>query len=203
MSALFEGREVNQSVDLSRYEHTYELGRSWLVRVAWFFGGSPLVRSQLLPSSAIRRGILRLFGAEIGTGVVIKPGVKIKFPWLLKVGDYSWIGEDCWIDNLALVVLGKNVCLSQAAYVCTGNHDWNDPQFALIVRPVRILDGAWVGARSVIAPGAVIGESSVVAMGSAVSARGIPAGEVHGGNPTAFLSKRYRETPEATSEQHA
>src|ERR1041384_7230466 len=41
--------------------------------------------------SALRVGVLRLFGAKIGRGVRIKPGIRVKFPWRLQ------IGNDCWI----------------------------------------------------------------------------------------------------------
>lgn len=200
MSTLCNVRpEKRAAVDLSKYQHTYESGRSWIIRACWFFVGAPLVRWQLMPWSGLRCRILRLFGAEIGSGVVIKPGVRIKFPWLLKAGDNTWIGEDCWIDNLAAVVLGDNVCLSQGVYLCTGNHDWDDPQFALLVRPIRILDGAWIGAKALVGPGTVIGEGAVVAMGG-VALHGIPPYEIHGGNPAKLLG--YRSRGVGMSAQH-
>jgi putative colanic acid biosynthesis acetyltransferase WcaF len=176
-------------IDLSKYQHNYHSGRSSIVRVLWFLAGLPLLRCQLLPFSSVRRGLLRLFGAEIGTGVVIKPGVRVKYPWLLRVGDHCWLGEDCWIDNLSLVTLGDNVCVSQGAYLCTGSHDWSEPSFGLIVRPIYIHDGAWICARAVIGPGTMIGEGAVVAAG-AVATKSIPPYAVHAGNPAAPHSRR-------------
>src|SRR5580658_971853 len=89
-------------VDLSQFDNSwYDPGRSLGVRIAWFFFGLPILRCGWLPSSAVRRGVLRLFGAKVGHGVVIKPGVRVKFPWLLELGENSWIGEDVWLDNLA------------------------------------------------------------------------------------------------------
>jgi putative colanic acid biosynthesis acetyltransferase WcaF len=176
-------------VDLSTYKHTYDSGRSVLVRAAWFFVGLPLLRCQLIPSSWFRRLLLRCFGAEIGIGVVIKPGVRVKFPWLLRVGNHCWIGEDCWIDNLSLVTFGNHVCISQGAYFCTGNHDWSDPSFGLFVRPIYVHDGAWVSAKAVIGPGTVIGEGAVIAAG-AVATKRIPAYEVHAGNPAEYTGRR-------------
>ena len=70
-----------------------------------------LLISSRLPGSAHRRLILRLFGARVGRGVVVKPGARIKFPWRLSIGDHSWIGEDAWIDNLAPVAIGADCCL--------------------------------------------------------------------------------------------
>jgi putative colanic acid biosynthesis acetyltransferase WcaF len=176
-------------VDLSQYQHSYDSGRSFFVRAAWFFVGHPLLRSQLIPFSWFRRVLLRIFGAEIGTGVVIKPGVRVKFPWLLRAGNFCWIGEDCWIDNLSLVTLGNHVCVSQGAYFCTGNHDWSDPSFGLIVRPIHVHDGAWVSAKALIGPGTVIGEGAVVAAG-AVATKSVPSYEVHAGNPAKYTGRR-------------
>src|SRR5208282_4567902 len=184
---------MRASVDLSAFDNTrdsgYEIGRSFLVRAAWFLLGLPLLRSSVLSSSGFRRKLLRCFGAEMGQGVVIKPGVRVKFPWKLKMGNYCWIGEDCWIDNLAPVTLGDHVCISQGAYLCTGSHDWSDPAFGLITRPIQIHDGAWIAARVSVGPGTVIGQHAVVGFGSVVSGT-VPPYEIHVGNPAAFYRRR-------------
>lgn len=178
------------TVNLQRYDNSwYHPGRSFLWRSAWLFFGLPLVRCSLLPSSAIRIGLLRLFGAHIGARVVMRHSVNVKYPWHLEIGNDCWIGEECWIDDLTTVQIGSNVCLSQGAYLCTGNHDWSDPAFGLIVKPIFIHDGAWVGAKAFLAPGVVLGEGAVAAAGSVVT-RDIPSFEVHAGNPASFLKKR-------------
>ena len=82
----------------------------------WHFVGSPLVNwSNLLPVSGFKCSLLRLFGARIGKGVYAKPGLRVKFPWYLSIGDDCWLGEDAWIDNLAPVTIGSSVCISQGA----------------------------------------------------------------------------------------
>jgi putative colanic acid biosynthesis acetyltransferase WcaF len=178
------------AVRLSAFRNQwYRPGRSLAVQMAWFFFGAPVLRLTILPFSSIRRIVLRLFGAKVGPGVVIKPGVRVKYPWLLEVGSDCWIGEDCWIDNLAPVKVGADVCISQGAYLCTGNHDWSDPAFGLIVRPISIDDGAWIGAKAIVAPGTAVGECAVVTAGSMVSGT-VPAFEIHGGNPAVFLKRR-------------
>ncbi len=177
-------------VDLSAFHNEwYRPGRSPLVQALWFCIGAPVLRLSVLPFSGLRCALLRLFGARIGRGVVIKPGFRVKYPWLLSTGDHCWLGEDAWIDNMAAVRLGSNVCISQGAYLCTGNHDWSDPAFGLIVRQISIDDGAWIGARAVLCPGAAIGQCAVVTAGSVVTRR-VPAFEIHGGNPSQFLRKR-------------
>jgi putative colanic acid biosynthesis acetyltransferase WcaF len=148
-----------------------------------------VLRSYCLPFSSIKVLILRVFGARVGRGVYIKPGVKVKFPWLLTIKDHAWIGEDVWIDNLAQVSIGSHVCISQAAYLCTGNHDWTTPNLKLFRRPITLEDGCWVGARAIVCPGAIVGTCSIVTIGS-VAADGIPPYEIWGGNPARYLRER-------------
>jgi putative colanic acid biosynthesis acetyltransferase WcaF len=167
----------------------YQPGRPRWQQVVWFFIGLPLLRCAWLPSSSFRVWLLRFFGAVVGAGAVIKPGVRVKYPWHLRMGSDCWLGEDCWIDNLTTVTLGSDVCVSQGAYLCTGNHDWSDPAFGLRVEPISIGDGAWVGARALLTPGAQLGEGAVAAAGSVVI-HGIPAWEVHSGNPAVFVRTR-------------
>lgn len=167
----------------------YQPGRSLLHQLAWFFVGLPLLRSGFIPFSSFRVVLLRLFGATVGSGVIIKPGVRVKYPWRLTVGDHCWLGEDCWIDNLADVRLGSNVCVSQGTYFCTGNHDWTDPSFGLLVKPIVLHDGSWAGAKAVLTPGVTLGECAIAAAGSVVT-KDIPPYEIHAGNPAAFVKQR-------------
>jgi putative colanic acid biosynthesis acetyltransferase WcaF len=164
-------------------------------RVAWLLVGSPLHRMTWMTSSW-RVSLLRLFGAQIGDRVIIKPGVTVKYPWHLEVGDDCWIGENSWIDNLTTVQLGNNVCVSQGAYFCTGNHDWGDPNFGLMIAPIRLMDGAWAGAKCILAPGTVLGEGAVAGAGSVVTGE-IPNYQVYAGNPAVFVRRRtIRSVPD-------
>ncbi len=186
-------------VRLDRFDNRwYSPVRPFPIRLAWFLVGLPLLRSPLNPSSALRAILLRIFGARLGRGVVLKPGIRVKYPWLLSIGDHSWVGEDCWIDNLAPVAIGSHVCVSQGAYLCTGNHDWSDPAFGLILGPVTLRDGAWVGARAVICPGVELGECAVAAAGSIVT-KSIPPFEIHAGNPASFVRTRTLRDSNSTS----
>lgn len=183
-----------QSVTLRDYDNSwYYPGRSALWRGLWLFTGLPILRSRLLTSSPVRAALLRLFGARIGERVVIKPGVSVKYPWFLVVGDDCWIGEECWIDNLTTVTLGSNVCVSQGAYFCTGNHDWGDSAFGLMIAPIELMSGSWAGAKCVLLPGVVLGVGAVAAAGSVVTGR-IPDWEIYSGNPAGFVKRRMIRT---------
>ncbi len=188
-------------VDLSQPDNTeYDKGRALPVRIAWHFFGFPIVRAQWLPVSRVKVSILRLFGARVGKGVYLKPGIRIKFPWYLSVGDYCWLGEDLWIDNLAPVTIGSHVCISQGVYLCTGNHDWKSPNMKLFRKPIWIEDGSWIGAKAVVCPGISVGREAIVTVGSVVT-RNVPAGQIWSGNPAQFM--RHRTSPQSSIDHYS
>lgn len=139
--------------------------------------------------SALKRCVLRAFGARIGTGVVIKPQVKITFPWKLEIGNNVWLGEESWFLNLERIIVGDNVCISQRAFLCTGNHNYHVTTFDLIVKPIVVEDGAWIGAACWVAPGIAIGTHAVLTAGSVATSSLEPWG-IYQGNPATFLKQR-------------
>lgn len=116
--------------------------------------------------SPLKVWLLRVFGAKVGLGVVIKPQVSIKYPWFLSIGDHAWIGEKVWIDNLAQVDISANVCISQGAMLLTGNHDYTSAYFDLMVSPIILEEGVWIGAQAVVCPGVTCGSHSILTVGS-------------------------------------
>jgi putative colanic acid biosynthesis acetyltransferase WcaF len=167
----------------------YTPGASLLRQLLWFFVGDPLVRTRWIPFSGFKAFILRCFGAKIGEKVRIKTGVKIKFPWRLSVGDYAWIGENTWIDNLASITLEKHVCLSQDVYLCTGNHNWSHPNFQLITSEIYLEESSWIAARAIVGPGVRVGRGAVLSMGS-VAAKSLEPMTIYAGNPAQPIKQR-------------
>lgn len=176
-------------MDLSKFNNSdFSRGRSFLCEVLWVLFGSVLF-SSFLPGSSWRKVFLVLFGAEIGHAVVIKPRVRVKFPWRLVVKDHVWIGEGVWIDNLATVTLHSHSCVSQGVYICTGSHDWAAEDFPLITKPVVVESCAWVGAFSRIAPGVVVSYGSICSIGSVLT-KSTGQWEVWSGNPASVVRLR-------------
>jgi putative colanic acid biosynthesis acetyltransferase WcaF len=182
-----------KQVNLSLYKPSRLLMKKNVVTaVIWELLNISIFMNRLFIWNSPKRTVLRLFGAEIGKGVVIKQGVNIKYPWKLKIGDHSWIGEGVWIDNIEWVEIGSSVCISQGAYLCTGNHDWSKPDFPLIAKPIHAGDGVWVGAKSIIGPGIRLGERSVVTAGSVVT-RDTEPDKIYQGNPAVCVKERRIE----------
>ena len=125
----------------------------------------------------------------MGVGLVIKPMVRIKNPWRLKIGDYCWIGEGVWIDNIENVEIGNNVCLSQNAILSTGNHDYSKSNFSPRYGKINIQDGVWICANAIVCPGVVCKSHSVLTV-SSVATRDLEEMQIYSGNPAVFIRER-------------
>ena len=177
-------------VDLSKFRSDcFDRGASAVKECVWLFASLLLFRLCPLKVSGLKCLVLRLFGARIGRGVVIKPQVKITFPWKLEIGDHVWLGEECWLLNLERIVIGSHVCISQRAVLCTGNHNYKSPSFDLIVQPITIEDGVWIGAGAWVGPGVTVGNHAVLATAS-VASKDLEANGVFRGNPAVYVRRR-------------
>lgn len=180
---------MSSKTNLSAYSNSwYQPGAGFLTRVAWYLINAAFFASYF-PFNGVKLFLLRLFGAAIGRGVVVKPAVSIKYPWKLRIGDHSWIGEKVWIDNLAPVTIGSNCCVSQGALLLTGNHDYSKTTFDLIVKDIVLEDGAWVGAKAVVCPGVTIHSHAVLSAGS-VATQNLDAYSIYQGNPALKVRER-------------
>jgi len=133
--------------------------------------------------------LLKLFGAKIGKGLVIKPWVKIKLPWKLIIGDNVWLGENCWLDNISEITIGNNCCISQGALLITGNHDYKKISFDLITKEIIMEDGCWIGANSIVTGGVTLKTHAILSIGSSTS-KNLEAFMIYRGNPAEVINKR-------------
>ncbi|RMG56587.1 MAG: colanic acid biosynthesis acetyltransferase WcaF [Bacteroidetes bacterium] len=181
------------TTDLSVYDNSwYDPGGGRLRRLLWYVVNALFFINPLNPLSGLKVWWLRIFGAKIGQGVIIKPAVNIKYPWRLSVGDHVWIGERVWIDNLDEVVLGDHVCLSQGAMLLTGNHNYRKPTFDLMIAPIKLDAGVWIGAQSLVGPGVRAGSHAVLSAGSVMTQDMRPY-TIYRGNPATALKTREIE----------
>ncbi|NML65269.1 colanic acid biosynthesis acetyltransferase WcaF [Hymenobacter sp. RP-2-7] len=177
------------ATDLSRFRvGGYRAGPLWKV-VLWYPINYYLFDTPIPWPSRLKVGILRLFGADIGKGVVIKPNVRIKNPWRLRMGNHSWIGESVWIDNMEDVVIGCHVNLSQGVILLTGNHDYTQSNFAFRLAKITLEDGVWIGARSVVCPGVTCRSHAVLSVNS-VASKPLEPWTVYAGNPAVPVRPR-------------
>jgi putative colanic acid biosynthesis acetyltransferase WcaF len=175
--------------DLSKFNNDwYKPGGTAVKRYLWYVTNAFFINSSF-PFYGPKRALLRLFGAKIGKGLVIKPHVSIKYPWRLNVGNNVWIGEHVWIDNLANVTLKDNACISQGAMLLCGNHNYKRSTFDLMAKEIVLEEGSWAGAQTVICPGVRLGSHSLLTVGS-VATLSLEPYYVYQGNPAQKIKKR-------------
>lgn len=175
--------------DLSKFNNTwYNPGGSSLKRLFWYCTNAVWLNSAF-PLSGFKVFLLRMFGAKIGSGVVIKPHVNIKYPWNLEIGNNVWIGEYVWIDNLAKVKINDNVCISQAAMLLCGNHNYKQVTFDLVVGEIILEQGVWIGAKATVCPGVICHSHSVLSVGS-VATHNLDTYTIYQGNPAKKVRDR-------------
>ena len=121
----------------------------------------------------------------------------------IEIADDVLVGGSTIIDCALSVIVERKVLISYSCIVADSDnhsiypelrtndlanwmnnrrHDWTHSEMA----PVRICEGAWIGARSIILKGVTIGPGAVVGMGSVVTAD-VPARTIVAGNPARIL----------------
>lgn len=163
-----------------------------LMRLVWGGGYLIFFRYSPRPLHAWRSFILRIFGAKVGKGVHVYPGVKIWAPWNLELDDECGIASGVDLYSQGKIIVGKRVVISQGSYVCTGTHDYTKKGFPLYTRPIVIKDNAWVASHAFIHPGVTIGEGCVIGARSVVT-RDMPDWMVCSGFPCKALKERVMQ----------
>ena len=185
--------ESRQQTDLQAYNnYPYSPGGSTLKRLTWYYVNALIFKSGLFPFYSIKNGLLRLFGAKIGKQVEIKPNVSIKYPWHLTIGNEVWIGEKVWIENLVMITIGSNICISQGVVLHTGSHNYKKTTFDLMTGHVVLEDGVWLGAGAMVNMGITAGSHSVLTSGS-VATRDLEPYSIYQGNHAVKIRDRVIE----------
>jgi putative colanic acid biosynthesis acetyltransferase WcaF len=178
-----------QKTDLSKYNNRDFQPGGTLKRSLWYLINLFFFSTAIPFPSSIKSNLLTLFGATVGNAVVIKPSVNIKYPWFLEIGDNAWIGENVWIDNLARIKIGKNVVLSQGAYLLTGSHDYTRQDFRLMTGQIILEEGVWIAAKATVCPGVTCKSHSILSV-SSVATHDLSPYTLYQGNPATEKRKR-------------
>lgn len=179
-----------QYIDLSRFRMDPSFrGRSALVVQLWWLVQDWLIRPSPQFMFGWRRFWWRLFGAEIGEGVLIRPTAKVTYPWKVKVGARSWIGDHAELYSLGPIQIGSDAVISQHVYLCAGTHDYTKIGFPLVAKPIHIEDQVWIATGCFVAPGVTIGKGSIIGARSLVQ-DDMPAVMICKGNPAIAIKPR-------------
>lgn len=181
--------KIMLKTDLSKYDNSWYKPGSKAKIILWFLVNTCVINNYLPIPVSLKIWVLRLFGAQIGKGVMIKPKVNIKYPWFLRIGDFVWIGEEVWIDNYTWVSLENHTCISQGAMLLTGNHNYKSSGFGLMIGEIKLSEGAWIGAKAVVCPGVTVHSHAVLSVGS-IATKDLDSYSIYQGNPAAKVRDR-------------
>jgi len=180
-----------QRLDLFKLPDGFRGRPPWMVQLWWLvqatlFGWSPQFMY------GWRRFLLRLFGAEIGKDVLIRPTARITYPWKVKIGNFSWIGDAVVLYSLGKILIGEHTVISQKSYLCTGSHDYTNTTFGISKHPIKIGSQVWLATDVFVSPGVHISDGVVVGARSSVY-HDLPPGMICFGNPAKPIRKRKWE----------
>ena len=165
-------------------------GRNKIIVQLWWIIQSSLFAWSPQILYGWRRFLLRLFGAEIGDNVKIRPSARFTYPWKVKIGKNSWVGDDCIFYSLGRIEVGENVAIAHSVYFCTGYHDVESVSFDIKQSPIVIENEVWLTNDVFIGPGVKIGRGCVVGARSSVFSD-MPEGMICYGTPAKPIKERY------------
>ncbi len=170
-------------------EPSFSLGHR-VRRQVWNMVQVLLFRTSPRPCHAWRAWLLRLFGARLGPGCHVYPGVKVWAPWNLKLGSFVGVGDGVNLYCMDRIEIGDYAVISQGAHLCGGTHDYNSANFQLVIKPIVIGARAWVCADAFIHPGVVVPDGAVVGARAVVSKSLAKPWAVYAGNPAIQVGNR-------------
>ncbi len=161
---------------------SFSMGNKAL-RVVWMLSWLVLARFTPPPLFGWRRLVLRLFGAQVGTGARVYGSTNIWLPGNLSLGEHVLIGPGARIYNQGAIAIGAFSVISQRAHLCASTHDINDPHFQLELRPITIGERCWVAAEAFVGPGVVMGDRAVLGHAVRYLSRPKPMGSIRAIRP--------------------
>lgn len=132
---------------------------------------------------------LRAFGARVDGVAFVHGRAVVVRPWNLTLRSRACLGDGAVAYCLDRIELGAGSTIAQGAYLCTGTHDFDDPNAPLRTSPVTIGAAAFVGLRAIVLPGVEVATGSLIGAG-AVLARDTEAWAVYAGNPARKIGVR-------------
>lgn len=109
----------------------------------------------------------------------------------LKIGEYTSLDEDAYIDYSGGVKMGKHISIGIGVKIFTHNHEFTleKPWAKITYSSLEIGDNAWIGTDAIILPKVKkIGEASIIGAGAIVT-KDVPPFTIVAGNPAKIIRK--------------
>jgi len=177
-----------QQLDTYKLPKNFRGRNAFVVQLWWIIQGV-FFRNSPQFMYGFRNFLLRSFGAKIGNNVIIRPTVRVTYPWRVSIGDYCQIGDDVVLYSLGEIEIGNNTVVSQKSYICAASHDYEKSTFDIFSKKVTIKDQCWLATDVFVGPGVTIEQGTVVGARSIVY-KDLPGNKVCKGNPAKIIRDR-------------
>ena len=143
----------------------------------------------------LREILYRRVLKSVGRNLAVHPGVFLKEPENLEIGDNVSIQHFCFISAYGGVRIGSDVSIATGTKIFSSAHPYNNPEVKirygrLINKPVKIGDNVWFGAGAIVTGGLKIGSGVVVGAGSVVTGD-LKDDGIYAGVPAKFIKSRF------------
>jgi len=144
-----------------------------------------------LPGIAIRVPLVQRLCGSCGTNPTLHHHVIVKDWARLRLGDNVQIHPFCYLDASGELSIGNDVSVAHASSMLSFEHSWDDVSLPIKYNPLRMTpvaleDDVWVGCGVRILAGARISSRSIIAAGAVVPRGDWPSG-LHAGVPARTL----------------
>ena len=126
-----------------------------------------------------------LFHNQVGENTVVYSQLTVVLPKNVTIGSNCIIMDGVLMMGAGGITIGNNVNIGAHAQLISNNHDVYDRP-VLVVKPVTIKDGAWIGAGSTVLPGVTVGKYAILGADS-VATKDIPDYAVAVGSPAKVI----------------
>ena len=186
---MMQGGNLTQGAEFNPVQHAPFSIVYKIRQLVWRIVNLTLFRCSPFFCRKFRVFLLRIFGAKIDWSCSVDRKVEIDYPWHLKMGAKSRLTDYTWLQCLAQIEIGQNVCVGRGVQIVTGSHDVSSTTFQLLTDSVCIKDDVWIATSAFISKGVTVGSGSVVAA-HAVVTKGVDPWTVVGGNPAKIIKQR-------------
>lgn len=133
---------------------------------------------------------------ELGKNIYIGHNTILKgyFKSIMRIGDHTWIGQNCYFHSAGGIVIGRNVGIGPGVKILTSYHIEQGIEIPILFSDlafdeVTIGDDSDVGIGAIILPGVHIGKGVQIGAGAVVT-KNIPDYAVAFGNPARIQRHR-------------
>jgi putative colanic acid biosynthesis acetyltransferase WcaF len=167
---------------------TFSLGNR-ITRAAWAVVWLVFARWTPPPLHFWRRWVLKSFGAKIASGARVHASAKVWLPSNLELGSNVLIAPGVWLYNPGKMKIGARTVISYRSHICSASHDVNDVNFQAIMRPVTIGEQCWIASEAFVGPGVTVADRTVLSARAALF-RDTESDGIYQGNPAVLIKHR-------------